>query len=482
MNLFSTETQNTINTKGVTAKTYDAKVKAVGFGNFVKSLGGIFTECYGHMSGQATTESEFYKRTEYVCGLMAVFKFCYWNGTTWWYWLNSASKAFYTSKITNKGCSGGTIYQLCQGTGGRLRITCCNYGVDTLLKALGTYSLKKTNVTSKSKLVPGDVVDLFRKSDGKWHHQVVVYAIEGNKIWCVDFGNRFIKTGKPLHYMSLTGTTAGGEYGTDKWIGRHRYTFKKTAPETTKTQASVFSNMPNEEVMAKVGPLFTADMKKSGVLASVSMAQFILESGYGKSELAKNANNCFGMKKNLSGNTWAGSTWDGKSVYTKKTGEDAGNGNYYTVTADFRKYSCVEDSIADHSAYLVGAKNGSALRYAGLKGCTDYKKAAQIIKNGGYATSSTYVSKLCNLIETLGLTKYDVAKKEEDIPVPRTVKKGNTGKAVKVVQSILGGLTIDGKFGAKTDAAVRNFQKAKGLTVDGIVGPKTWRALLVSIQ
>jgi flagellum-specific peptidoglycan hydrolase FlgJ len=47
-------------------------------------------------------------------------------------------------------------------------------------------------------------------------------------------------------------------------------------------------------------------MKKSGILASVSLAQFILESGYGKSELAQKANNCFGMKKSLSGNTWSG--------------------------------------------------------------------------------------------------------------------------------------------------------------------------------
>ena len=61
---------------------------------------------------------------------------------------------------------------------------------------------------------------------------------------------------------------------------------------------------------------------------SISAAQFILECGYGKSELAQNANNCFGMKKSLSGNTWSGSTWDGKSVYTKKTKEE-----YTTRTA-----------------------------------------------------------------------------------------------------------------------------------------------------
>ena len=161
-------------------------------------------------------------------------------------------------------------------------------------------------------------------------------------------------------------------------------------------------------VIAKVGALFTADQKKSGILASVSLAQFILESGYGKSELAQNANNCFGMKKSLSGNTWSGSVWDGKSVYTKQTKEQSADGSYATITADFRKYACVEDSIADHSAYLLGAMNGNKKRYEGIAGMTDYKKVVQLIKDGGYATSLTYVEKLCSIIEKWNLTQYDV--------------------------------------------------------------------------
>ena len=62
--------------------------------------------------------------------------------------------------------------------------------------------------------------------------------------------------------------------------------------------------MESAEVVTKVATLFTASQKQSGILASVSMAQFILESGYGKSELPQNANNCFGMKSSLSGNSW----------------------------------------------------------------------------------------------------------------------------------------------------------------------------------
>ena len=173
------------------------------------------------------------------------------------------------------------------------------------------------------------------------------------------------------------------------------------------TQASALKNLSETDAIKKIGALFTADQKKSGILASVSLAQFILESGYGKSELAQNANNIFGMKCSLSGNTWSGSVWDGKSKYTKKTQEQNADGSYETITADFRKYPCIEDSIADHSAYLLGAKNGSRFRYEGLKGCTDYKKAVQIIKDGGYATSLTYVEKLCSIIEKWNLTQYD---------------------------------------------------------------------------
>lgn len=172
-------------------------------------------------------------------------------------------------------------------------------------------------------------------------------------------------------------------------------------------QAPVFKDMAEADVIKKIGPLFTADQKASGVLASVSLAQFILESGYGKSELAQNANNVFGMKKSLSGNTWSGSSWDGKSVYAKETKEWDGS-KYITITADFRKYDCVEKSIADHSAYLLGAKNGSKLRYDGLKGCADYKKVVQIIKDGGYATSPTYVENICGIIEKWNLTQFDV--------------------------------------------------------------------------
>lgn len=190
-----------------------------------------------------------------------------------------------------------------------------------------------------------------------------------------------------------------------------------------RTQATKFAGLSEKEAVAILGPLCRDDMKKSGILASITAAQFILESGFGKSELAQNANNCFGMKTSLSGNSWSGSTWDGKSKYTKKTNEEYKEGVLTEITADFRKYPCVEDSISDHAAYLLGAKNGSKLRYEDIKGNTDYKQVAQLIKDGGYATSGAYVSHLCALIEKWNLTQYDVEATKEPEKTPDTVNE-----------------------------------------------------------
>lgn len=179
-------------------------------------------------------------------------------------------------------------------------------------------------------------------------------------------------------------------------------------------QAIDLQGFSNEKIVNTLGPIFTEDHKNTGILASVSMAQFILESAYAQSELAQKANNCFGMKKNLSGNTWLGSTWDGTSIYTKVTKEYTGS-SYKNFTSDFRKYNSIEDSVRDHSAYLSGAMNGNSKRYDGLVGEIDYRKAFTIIKNGGYATSPTYVDNLCKVVENWNLTSFDYKKDEEKV-------------------------------------------------------------------
>lgn len=170
--------------------------------------------------------------------------------------------------------------------------------------------------------------------------------------------------------------------------------------------------MSQAEFVEYIGRLAAADMQTSGILASVTAAQSILESGYGKSELALNALNLGGMKAELSGNTWK-SAWDGRT-YIKDTAEQREDGSYYTVTAAFRAYPSVAAYLADHSAYLAGARAGSDLRYAGVVGCRDYRRAFEIIKAGNYASSIDYVDKLCAVVERWNLTRFDGAVQEPD--------------------------------------------------------------------
>lgn len=172
-------------------------------------------------------------------------------------------------------------------------------------------------------------------------------------------------------------------------------------------QAADLKGLSEADVISKVAPLYVESAKTTGMLPSAGIAQFCLESGYGSTDLAQFANNVHGMKCSLSGNTWERSVWDGESKYTKKTAEQDAAGNVHYEKADFRKYPCVEDSIADRAAYFSGAMNGNQKRYPGLVGERDYRKAIQIIKDGGYATDVNYVDKLCNLVERWKLTQYD---------------------------------------------------------------------------
>lgn len=181
--------------------------------------------------------------------------------------------------------------------------------------------------------------------------------------------------------------------------------------ETTADEARLAA-MSQAEFVEYIGQLASADMQVSGILASVTAAQSILESGYGKSELALNALNLGGMKAELSGNTWA-SAWDGRT-YIKDTAEQREDGSYYTVTAAFRAYPSVAAYLADHSAYLAGARAGDGLRYAGVVGCRDYRRAFEIIKAGAYASSLDYVNKLCAVVDRWNLTRFDGAAQEPD--------------------------------------------------------------------
>ena len=148
-----------------------------------------------------------------------------------------------------------------------------------------------------------------------------------------------------------------------------------------------------KDFIERVGALAAADMKKSGVLASLTIAQAILESGWGKSGLTVKANALFGIK--------AGTSWKGK-VYSAETKECYDGVTFTTITALFRAYESWVESVADHSALLTGAA-----RYKAIIGERDYKTACREIKAAGYATDPQYADKLIQIIELYSLTAYD---------------------------------------------------------------------------
>ena len=210
---------------------------------------------------------------------------------------------------------------------------------------------------------------------------------------------------------------------------------KPEAP--TPEDISPLKGVDSETFIEYVGALAKEDMKKTGILASVTIAQAILESAWGQSELSLKANNLFGMKASLSGNTWD-SEWDGK-IYAKWSPEEE-NGVTVSRYSDFRAYDDPAKSIKDHSDYLCGAMNGSKLRYEGLKGETDYKKAIQIIKDGGYATDSGYVNKVIDIIERYDLDVWDMAgspSELEDIRDKVDNMSSMLSSILEVVQNIL---------------------------------------------
>lgn len=139
-----------------------------------------------------------------------------------------------------------------------------------------------------------------------------------------------------------------------------------------------------------------AEMHRSGVPASITLAQGILESGCGQSELAIKANNHFGIQCH--------SSWTGPKYKAKDNGR----------MRDFRKYSDAAESYRDHSDFL--RKNR---RYAGLfeLEITDYKGWAHGLKAAHYAEDVAYAAKLIDLIERYGLHKFDTMGAAEDAPV-----------------------------------------------------------------
>lgn len=178
--------------------------------------------------------------------------------------------------------------------------------------------------------------------------------------------------------------------------------------------------------------LAISEMKRTGVPASIKLAQGILETGAGTSDLVKRSNNHFGLK--------CKSWWTGEKVYhdDDKRGEC------------FRKYNTPEESYIDHSDYL---KSMSWYAFLFKLDPLDYKAWAVGLKKAGYATNPQYTQKLIGYIERYDLHKYSLmalGKWEENQNV-------NNDKLSKVNQVLQG----NEENSIKTGVAISNSSEYK---------------------
>ncbi|HAT53795.1 MAG TPA: mannosyl-glycoprotein endo-beta-N-acetylglucosamidase, partial [Lactobacillus sp.] len=133
-----------------------------------------------------------------------------------------------------------------------------------------------------------------------------------------------------------------------------------------------------------------AGWRTYGVIPSITIAQAILESGWGASYLSTAAHNLFGIKGSYNGN----------SIYLP-TSEYYG-GRYVTITAAFRAYANNSQSIQDHGAFL--SENS---RYSNLLWDSNFVSVAYKIRADGYATDPSYSTSLIRLVNSYGLNILD---------------------------------------------------------------------------
>ena len=149
--------------------------------------------------------------------------------------------------------------------------------------------------------------------------------------------------------------------------------------------ASGTTKSPQQQYIRKYSALAIEEMYRSGVPASITLAQGLLESRYGQSDLAVKANNHFAIKCH---------NWNGESIYQ----DDDRKGEC------FRKYDSVEQSFRDHSDFL---RYRDRYKFLFDLDPDDYKGWAHGLKKAGYATDSSYPQKLIRLIEEHELYKFD---------------------------------------------------------------------------
>ena len=155
---------------------------------------------------------------------------------------------------------------------------------------------------------------------------------------------------------------------------------------------SVIGSEKADRYINEYSPIASSEMMRVGIPASIKLAQGLLESSWGQSTLATEANNHFGIK--------CGSNWSGKEMYRS---DDDYNKNGELMQSCFRAYNSAFESYMAHSDFLLRKRYATLFDLSTL----DYKGWAHGLKKAGYATDPKYPDKLIQLIEKYELYKFD---------------------------------------------------------------------------
>lgn len=168
--------------------------------------------------------------------------------------------------------------------------------------------------------------------------------------------------------------------------------------------SSIFLPLDSSELadryINKYKGIAISEMQRTGIPASIKLAQGLLESDWGRSNLATQANNHFGIKCSRG--------WNGGQFYKH---DDDRNANGELVESCFRKYSNAESSYIAHSEFLV---NGTRYNSLFELDHTDYKNWAKGLRRAGYATDRKYPAKLIAIIEKYDLHRFDTMAQESE--------------------------------------------------------------------
>lgn len=185
--------------------------------------------------------------------------------------------------------------------------------------------------------------------------------------------------------------------GIDNWYGP--VGGKPTSGTSTQKKSTEQSHMTTgqQSFFNNILPAIQQVSQKNSIVTSVMLAQSILESGWGTSQLATNAYNIFGIK--------ADSSWKG-NTYTIQTKEVV-NGKTITVEKQFRAYKSLLESISDYGSFFTSTA-WRIKNYASFLQATNHETALTSLLASGYATDPAYAEKLKSLIQRYGLDQYDL--------------------------------------------------------------------------